>query len=254
MSPLMMTEAFAQMGINGHYQAVEVSRAQDIVDSIRSRGIEGASVTIPHKVAVMDLLDELSESAHTIGAVNTVIENNGKLRGDNTDWLGVERALSEVMTIPGRRFAVLGAGGAARAVIYCIKKNGGTPVLLNRTEARGEEVAREMNCEFVSSARIHTVDADCLVNTTPLGMWPNVAQTPVAHSLLSRFTWVMDTIYNPLETKFMADAVKAGCTAISGLAMFVHQGAQQIRVWTGKEPPVEAMMRVVRDHLTHERN
>ncbi len=253
-SPLMMTYAFDQMGIRGHYRAVAVSRAQDIVGCIRSMGIEGASVTIPHKVAVMNFLDELSEDARAIGAVNTVIESDGKLRGDNTDWLGVERALAEVMTIAGRRYAVLGAGGAARAVIYCIKKNGGAPLLLNRTVPRGKEVARDMNCEFVPLADVRTVDADCLINTTPVGMWPNVGQSPVAQSVLERFAWVMDTIYNPLETTLMKDAVKTGCTALSGLAMFVHQGGQQLRLWTGKEPPVEAMMRVVRDHLTHERN
>ena len=254
LSPLMMTGAFCQMEIRGHYRAIRVPRAIDIVRSMRSMNIEGASITIPHKVAVVEFLDEISESARRIGAVNTVTSRFGMLKGDNTDWIGAERALSKVMRIAGKRFAVLGAGGAARAVVYCIIINGGTAVLLNRTEERGEKLAREMECEFVPLREIGTVEAECLINTTPVGMWPDIDASPVKRSVLSRYTGVMDTIYNPLQTTLMADAAMAGCVTISGLPMFVHQGAEQIRLWTGKEPPVDSMMRIVREHLTHERN
>lgn len=255
MSPLMMNAAFRVMDISARYQAVRVSEASDIIRLMRSLHIEGASVTIPHKVSVIEFLDEISESAHEIGAVNTVIEKSGRLRGENTDWIGVKRALEESSApIERMRCAVVGAGGASRAAIYAVRKNGGKAIVLNRTRERGERLARQMGCEYASLNDIASVDADCLINATPLGMWPDTGSSPVDRSMVYRFTLVMDTIYNPLMTKLLTDAEYAGVQIISGLSMFVHQGAEQLRIWTGKEPPVDLMRKKVREHLENERN
>ncbi len=254
LSPLMHNAAFEEMNIDARYMAMHVENARDILTEIKKLNIHGASITIPHKTAIMGHLDEISDSSVRIGAVNTVTHSSGKLKGDNTDWTGIVLALRESIEIGGKIFAILGAGGAARAAIFGILEEGGTPIVLNRTIKKGEELAKEFGCEFYPLTEIGKIRGDCLINTTPVGMFPNMEKSPVSRDALQNFRWVMDIIYNPLETKLLENAGVSGCRAISGLSMFVHQGAEQLRIWTGLQPPIDFMKKVVLERLKNERS
>ena len=153
------------------------------------------------------------------------------------------------LEIRGKTFAILGAGGAARAAVYGILKKGGNPVIVNRTLERGEEMARKFGCPFYPLSEIEKVKADCLINTTSVGMAPDSEKTPVGRESLVNFRWVMDIIYNPLKTRLLRDAEKAGCIALPGIGMFVHQGAEQIKIWTGIDPPRAFMRKIVLEKL-----
>ena len=250
LSPVMHTAVFEIMGINARYIALRTDTAGDAVTRIIRSGIRGGSITIPHKVAMMAYFDDISESARKIGAVNTFVNTDGMLRGDNTDWIGIVRSLKESMTIKHKTVAIRGAGGAARAAVYGIVQEGGTPVILNRTERKGIELADEFGCEYHPLSAIQNIRADVLINTTPVGMAPAVDVSPVSGDVLKNFTWVMDIIYNPLKTTLLKEAEAAGCSVINGLSMFVHQGAEQIRIWTGRTPPDDFMKTVVIKALT----
>jgi len=254
LSPLMHSAAFREMKIDASYRALRVGDARDVPGEMEKLNISGASITIPHKTGIMQYLDTVSDSAARIGAVNTVTRADGRLKGDNTDWTGLISALSEALEIRGKRFAVLGAGGAARAAVYGILTEGGIPVVVNRTVQKGEQVAKEFGCDFCPLEDTGMIKGYCLINTTPVGMFPNMDASPVSAETLQHFEWVMDTIYNPLETRLLKDAGRAGCRTISGATMFVHQGAEQIRIWTGLQPPTELMKKVVLERLKDETN
>ncbi len=250
LSPPMHNAAYKKMGINASYCPCCVKDLAEAITRIRERPLRGVSVTIPFKTAVIPYLDEMQDDARTIGAVNTILhDDKGRLRGYNTDWMGVVLGLEETLEIHGKTFAILGAGGAARAAAYGILHRGGSPVIVNRTTARGEEMAQEFGCPFYHFSEIGAIRADCLINTTPVGMAPEVGTSPIAKGVLANFQWVMDCIYNPLKTQLLQDAEGAGCIPINGVGMFVHQGAEQIKIWTGKEPPREFMRQVVLEKL-----
>lgn len=249
LSPLMHNAAFSKMGVDAHYVPFCVENLEDAVRGIRGLNIGGVSVTIPFKTAVMEYLDELDDSAIKIGAINTIVNNKGRLTGHNTDWIGLTISLNESLKIEGKTFAILGAGGAARATVYAVLKGGGTPIILNRTIERGKKLAGEFDCEFYHIDNIGKIKTDCLINTTPVGMIPDTEKSPVSGDILTNFKCVMDTIYNPLNTKLLRDAKKAGCSVLSGLDMFIHQGAEQIKMWTGIDPPRELMRQVVLERL-----
>jgi len=249
LSPVMHNAVFALMGIDARYIALRTDSAGEAVNRIVTSGIRGGSITIPHKVSMMDYLDDISESARHIGAVNTFVHRDGILKGDNTDWIGIVRSLKESMTIKSKTIAILGAGGAARAAVYGIMQEGGIPIILNRTEQKGMELAKELVCAYHPLKHIHDIRADVLINTTPVGMSPAIDAAPVADGVLKNFTWVMDIIYNPLKTALLRKAETAGCCVINGLSMFVHQGAEQIWLWTGRTPPGDFMKTVVEKAL-----
>jgi shikimate dehydrogenase len=246
LSPLMHNAALQRMGIAASYCACRVEDLAEAIEKIKKLPLRGISVTIPFKQAVMPYLDEIDASAQEIGAVNTIShEATGMLKGYNTDWIGMVRDLEDALQIKKKSFVILGAGGAARAAIFGIRQRGGMPVIVNRTPERGEKLAREFGVPFYPLAQVKTISADCLINTTPVGMTPDKKKSPLPKEAIGKFRWVMDCIYNPLKTQLLKDAEEAGCIVINGLGMFVHQGAEQIRIWTGKEPPIEIMREVV---------
>ncbi|MFB3925334.1 MAG: shikimate dehydrogenase [Syntrophales bacterium] len=245
LSPLMHNAAYREMGLDAIYVPFCVENLPDAVKAVRTLGIRGVSVTLPFKTAVMQYLDAVDETAKAVGAVNTILNESGTLTGFNTDWAGLTHALAEHLEIKGKTFAVIGAGGAARAAVFAVRRGGGTPLIYNRTEHKGRELAGLFGCRSYPLSSIADAEADCLIHATPVGMFPDTTGTPVPVEVLSRFRWVMDMIYNPLKTKFLKDAEKAGCKVISGCAMFVHQGAEQIRIWTAMEPPRALMAEVV---------
>jgi shikimate dehydrogenase/3-dehydroquinate dehydratase type I len=249
LSPLMHNAALTKMGIEENYSAFCVDDLGSALQGIRGMNIRGASVTIPFKVAVMEYLDDIDDDALKIGAVNTIINENGRLTGYNTDWLGLILTLKEAMSVKGKTFVIIGAGGTARAAAYGIMKEGGFPVIANRTPEKGKILSGRLNCPFYSLAEIGRIKADGLINTTPVGMYPR-DKSPVKASALAGFRYVMDVIYNPLKTKLLMEAEKQGCHIFSGLDMFINQGAQQLRLWTGVEPPSLLMKKVILERLT----
>jgi len=249
LSPAMHRAAFGRMGIAADYTAYRAEEAGEIVRLLHEKGIRGASVTIPFKGALMALIDEVDPAAAAIGAINTIVVTDGRLKGYNTDGPGLIRDLGEWIAIKGATFVVLGAGGAARAAVYSLREVGGIPIVVNRTPERAQALADHFDCRWEPADKIGRLQADCLINTTPLGRFPETEQTPVEERFLARFPHVMDMIYNPLKTRLLREAEAAGCAVRSGVGMFVHQGAEQIRLWTGIEPPREEMRRVVLERL-----
>ena len=250
LSPLMHNAALKKMGIEENYSAFCVDDLGEALQGMRGMNIRGASVTIPFKVAVMEYLDDIDDDALEIGAVNTIINNNGRLRGCNTDWLGLIHTLKKAMQVKNKSFVVVGAGGTARAAAYGIMREGGFPVIANRTVEKGKILSGKFDCPFYSLSAVGRIKADCLINTTSVGMYPHTDKSPVKIAALAGYKYVMDVIYNPLKTKLLEDAEKQGCHVFSGLDMFVNQGAEQLRLWTGKEPPRVLMKKVILERLT----
>ena len=250
LSPLMHNAALKKIGIAEHYVAFCVQDLGGALQGMRGMNIRGASVTIPFKVAVMEYLDDIDEAALEIGAVNTIVNNNGRLTGYNTDWLGLILTLKKAMTVKNKTFLIIGAGGTTRAAAYGIIKEGGFPVIVNRTLEKGKILSEKLNCPYYPLSEVGRIKADCLINTTPVGMYPHVDKSPVKEEDLAGYKYVMDVIYNPLKTKLLNDAEKQNCHIFSGLDMIVNQGAEQLRLWIGVEPPRALMKKVILERLT----
>jgi shikimate dehydrogenase len=217
--------------------------------AVRALNLSGLSITIPHKVSVLTFLDEIDPLARQIGAVNTVINREGRLMGYNSDGLGAVQALSDHCEISGKTIAVIGAGGAARAVAFAIKARGGQVIIVNRSSSKGEALAKDIDTDFRPLSEIGTCVFDILINTTPVGMKPDTESMPVPTEILDSRPVVMDIVYSPLQTRLLKTAKKRGCLTIDGLAMFVNQGAFQFGLWTQQKAPMALMRKVVSDAL-----
>ena len=250
LSPLMHNLALAECGLPGVYTGFRVTDAAAAMAGIRALGICGASVTLPHKVTVMAHLDRVDETARVIGAVNTVVNRGGQLVGYNTDGMGALDALAAVTDVAGKKVAIMGAGGAARAVAWTVGRAGGRVTLFNRSAARAENLARDLKLDHRPLDELAADRFDILINTTSVGMAPAVDALPLDPAILDAAMVVMDIVYNPMETALLAAARRRGCRTVDGVAMFVRQGAQQFHLWTGVTAPVAAMQRVVVDALT----
>ncbi|OQX20976.1 MAG: shikimate dehydrogenase [Desulfobacteraceae bacterium IS3] len=241
LSPVMHSRAFAHIGYNAAYLAFRIKDIAAAVSAIKTLGIKGVSVTIPHKVSIMPHLDALDDMARRIGAVNTVINRDGVLTGYNSDWIGAIKALSEKADIRGKSAAIIGAGGAARAIGFGMVAEGAKVTIINRSADKGGRLAKDLGVEFCPLSDIKKTECQILINTTPLGMTPNTESTPVPKAYLKKEMFVIDIVYNPLKTRLLKDAEQAGCTVADGLSMFVYQGAFQFELWTGKNAPIEVM-------------
>ena len=250
LSPAMHNAAFQAMNINAVYLAFETGYLKGALEGMKALNIVGLSVTIPHKADIMPLLDEVDDLALRIGAVNTVVNQNGRLIGYNTDARGALKALEEKTTVTGQSCLVIGAGGAARAIGFMLGEKGAEVTIVNRSPERGEALARDLNGLFVPLEQLGELRPRILIQTTPVGMFPETDRSPVPEQILRPDLVVMDIIYNPLETKLLRTAKARGCLIIDGLGMFVYQGSEQFRLWTGLEPPVEIMRQAVQKALT----
>jgi shikimate dehydrogenase len=249
LSPVMHNQAFAATGCNAVYLAFSVADPGAAINSIKALNFKGLSVTLPHKVAVMEYLDEIDETAARIGAVNTIVNNNGKLTGYNTDCQGAIKALRTRTSVEGKSVAIIGAGGAARAIGFGLKSAGGRLTILNRTRTTGEHLAADLQAHFLPLDECQPKRYDVLINTTPLGMHPHTDATPIANKELSPKMVVMDIVYNPLKTRFLKEAAARGCRTINGIDMFVYQGAHQFELWTRRKAPVDVMYTAVLEAL-----
>ena len=249
LSPAMHNRAFAATGYKGVYLPFHIEEIDAAVAAIRTLGIRGVSVTLPHKVTVMEGLDRLDPLAERIGAVNTIVNTDGILTGYNTDCFGAVSALVQYADIKGKDVAIIGAGGAARAIGWGVADAGGKVVVVNRSVEKGEQLAHDLSAAFIALDGIDELAADILVNTTPVGMHPNIGDLPVPASVFRRGMLAMDIVYTPLKTEFLKQAQAAGSRIIDGLTMFVLQGARQFELWTGLDAPVEVMREAVLDQL-----
>jgi len=249
LGPLMHNTAFSELGYNGAYLAFQVKDIGKAVVGIKALGVKGASITIPHKVSVMDFLDELDDTAKKIGAVNTIINRAGVLTGYNSDGLGAVKALFERTEIKDKNVVILGAGGAARAIGFAIISEGGRVTVINRTAAKGEELAKDLGADSQPISKMNKIACHILINTTPVGMMPDIDTMPVRKQDLDKTMVVMDVVYNPLKTRLLRAAENIGCQTIDGVSMFVYQGAFQLELWTGMKAPVEVMKKAVLNAL-----
>ena len=257
-SPVMHNAALVATGLDYAYVAFHVrcDQVQTVPAAMRALGIRGLNVTVPHKVSIMEGLDEISDEARVIGAVNTISNDDGHLTGHNTDAYGVAASLEHdggLQTFPSKA-VLLGAGGAARAVLYVLLQRPEVEevALLNRSAGRAQQLAEDLDPEG-KRVRVGSLgdcnrvgDAGLLINTTSVGMEPEEDQSPVVdETCLHDGLVVLDLVYRPLRTRLLAQAEKAGARVVEGLGMFGHQGARAFEIWTGKQAPVADMRRAL---------
>jgi shikimate dehydrogenase len=241
-SPAMHNAAYAELGLDAVFLAFDVSppALKDAFAGARALGLRQLSISIPHKVAALACVDVLEDNAARIGAINTAILEQGRWRGVNTDWCGAIRALERETSLAGRRAVVLGAGGTARAVAFGLVESGAEVRVLNRTLARAEELAKAVGAAGAGPLEaLADVEHDVLVNTTSVGLESD--ESPVDAAALRRGTVVLDAVYQPEETRLLRDARASGARTVPGKWMLVYQAAEQLRLWSGAVPPVDAM-------------
>ncbi len=243
LSPAMHNAAFRELGLNAAYVAFPVTDLKQAVAGLRGLAIQGVSVTIPFKEEIIPLLDDLDPQAGRIGAVNTVVNRDGRLCGYNTDWLGALHALKAKTDLAGQQVLLLGAGGASRAIAFGILAEGGQVTLTDVDALRAAALARDLKVEAVPLEAMAAIQATILVNATPVGMEPHIDEIPITAELLGRFGLVMDIVYKPLETRLLREARVRGAATIDGLQMLIHQATAQFELWTGQEAPLEVMSR-----------
>jgi len=204
----------------------------------------GLSVTMPAKEQIMPLLSRVDETAKKIGAVNTVVREGDQWVGYNTDCSGAIKALETCTSLQGKNVLILGCGGTAKAIGYGVKEKGGRlTITYHGDKERGESLAKELACELVHAREAGTRPIDILINCSPVGMSPNVDETPFLARDLKQGMVVFDSVYNPMETKLLREAKTAGCTVIPGIELFINQAARQFELWTGQTAPTEIMRR-----------
>lgn len=258
-SPAMHNRVFEKLGLDYCYMPVEVSpeNLATVFAGLTRMNVAGFNVTIPHKIGIMEYLDELDPVAETIGAVNTICIKDGKTKGYNTDGEGFLRSLEEEagISVPGKRFFLLGGGGAVRAIAMTLAFRGAEKIFIcNRTEAKARELATEINdrirhcAEAVEQVFDRQAEAlgrcDILVNGTSIGMHPHADELPIDASLLTEHLVVADIVYNPLMTRLLRTAEARGCTIARGLGMLIYQGAAGFKLWTGIDPLIAEMSEV----------
>ncbi len=260
LSPLMHNFASKKLGLPYTYVAFDVEPAmlKKAVDGIRALGIAGVNVTVPHKEAVVRHLDAVDAEARAIGAVNTIINNGGKLTGTNTDGIGFLRALKTRRFNPrGKRVIIVGAGGSSRAIGVTLWRAGVKEIaVINRTPAAGKKLVEALSqfgaATFVPAASADAgallAKADLVVQCTSLGMKKD-DPLPLRDPAFRKGQLVYDIIYSPVETRFLAAARRAGADTMNGLAMLVYQGSESFRLWTGKKFPEEAALKLLKRHL-----
>jgi shikimate dehydrogenase len=259
-SPAMHNTAFQTLDLNYFYMPIEVksSDLKDVAIGISKMNFAGYNVTIPHKIRIMEYIDHVDELARKIGAVNVVTLKNGFSTGYNTDGIGFLQSLkSETgIAVVGKCFFIIGCGGAARAISMTLSlKRAAKIFICNRTAQKAADLVGEINAQVrpcseavpmePDSIRAALHQADVLINTTSVGMYPEEDRMPIEGDLIPNGLIVSDIVYNPVHTKLLKVAKEKGCKTVSGLGMLVYQGAEGFRLWTGAEPPVEEMFDVV---------
>jgi shikimate dehydrogenase len=256
MSPGMHNATFRHLGLSATYMSFHVTseRLSSAIEGIRGLGIAGLNVTIPHKVSVMKYLDEIDPLARKIGAVNTIVNDSGRLIGFNTDGAGFVTSLKETLqgsSLSTKSILIIGAGGAARGIYFSLLAEGVERIdIANRTIENARHIIEAQTSIKSKSINLHEAEAlvnsyDIIINTTSIGMVPMQDEIPIKLGNLKKDTIISDIIYNPLETKWLHEAKKYGAIIQNGVGMFVFQGALAFEKWTGIYPNTDVMKNVI---------
>ena len=275
---IVLEEAgYQALGLNYRYLTIKVlpDDLQCAIDAVRAMHFRGINLTMPHKIKVIPMLDELSEAAQIIGAVNTVINEDGHLIGENTDGKGFTRSLMrEGVELAGKKIMILGAGGAARAIaVECALAGAAQVLIASRREAPGQELselirtktkaaseyipwkpadASQASASGQASQGVLQIpaDTDILINATPVGFTPHADALPeIDYDTISSTMVVSDVVFDPVQTRFLQEAAARGARTFTGIGMLVQQGALNFTYWTGEEAPVEVMYKALEDAL-----
>ncbi len=254
LSPVLHNAAFQHRGINAVYLAFQPSSLHEAIESMKSLPIHGASITIPFKTDVLQYIDHLDPLAEDIGAVNTLVLREGRIHGYNTDGIGVLIPLQKAGFDSSRsRILILGNGGSARAIAYTLLQEGASVILCGRNRERVSRLVNELSCKYPSVESLLfnqlnsslMLEVDFIINTTTVGMHPDIDDTPLSTDFLMPKHTVFDIVYAPPQTRLLLDAEERGCRIIKGLEMLLHQGARQFEIWTNQKAPLEIMRRAL---------
>lgn len=253
-SPLLHNTAYDLLNVNAVMLAHANHNLAAIMQALQTLAVQLIAVTMPYKEEILQYLDGSGSEVEQLKAANTVICRNGKFFGYNTDIDGVAYALRQVV-ITNKKVLILGAGGAARALGFYLQKNKANLLWLNRTFEHAQNLARLFGGKVVDSNDFHALqDVDIIINTTPLGMYPNVNDTPIRHYQFKSYQTIFDMVYNPIDTKLIKEARAKGATCISGLDMFIGQGLRQIELWLDKTINKEVMIDTIKTNLIKTQN
>ncbi len=259
--PVIHNALFHEMNFNSVYVPFKVDAVGDFLREFKPLDVQGYSVTIPHKEAVISHLDGIDPISKKIGAVNTIVNKDGQLIGFNTDCEAAIKVLEDVnrderpftpakgASLRGKKVTLIGAGGVARAIAFGLKEREAQITVINRNFERAQSLARDVGCLARRFDEPQAFETDILINATPLGMFPKINDTPTDRGRLKPNMIVFDTIYNPIETKLLQDARMQGCRVASGLMMFAHQAAAQFKLWTDQTPSVETIKAIACEKL-----
>lgn len=261
-SPFMHNMWLNELNIDGHYEAIEVSpdQLEQKINFFKENNYTGFNVTIPHKENVIQYLDDIDDAANELGAVNTVLIKNGKCTGYNTDGDGFLQSLLTKRSgaeIRQARILILGAGGAAKGITGSLKSFGANQVsIANRTSAKALSLVNTLGLTGdgidLNEAQKQLGDYDIVINTTSVGMFPDIHQLPIDTSFMKKGALAADIIYNPLRTQFLLKAESAGADSLNGIGMFVFQGALAFKMWTLREPDAAEMIIKMTDKMNQE--
>jgi 3-dehydroquinate dehydratase/shikimate dehydrogenase len=245
LSPAMLNAAFRRERVNSVYLPLQTGNLNDLLTLIREVPVSGLSVTMPFKQEILKHLQKTDPISEKIGACNTIVRSqDGKLYGFNTDVAAVVRPLEKRLALRGAKILVIGAGGAARAAVFGLKEKGAEVFVMNRTVPTAQKLAKEAKAKTAKREQLAKSSFDVIVNATPVGMRGGNAQTLLEPEEINA-RLVFDLVYNPIDTPLIRSAREKGIPVVTGVEMFVHQGARQFEIWTGKPAPEEEMIRVV---------
>lgn len=252
----MHNAAFKELKLNYVYLPfkVEKENLKNVITGANSLNIKGLNVTIPYKIDIIKYLDNLDPIAKLIGAVNTIDLN--RMKGYNTDGIGALKAIEEITNIKNKKLVITGAGGASRAISFQFANSAiDELVIINRNEKKAVLLAKEIknsglhdNVKYgsLSELKNELSNADIFIDTTPIGMDPNINDEPIANSkILHEDLIVNDIVYNPLETSLIKEAKKVNAKTVSGLKMLIYQGAESFKIWTGEDAPIDIMEKAI---------
>lgn len=249
LSPQMHNAGYKHLGLNFVYVAFRVVDVKTAIYGLKALGTRGIVVTVPHKIEAMKYIDELDEAARAIGAVNTIVNDEGVLKATNTDWVGGLKTLEKVTSVKGKKVTVLGAGGAARALVYGLKKHGALVTVHNRTLEKAKQLADDFDLvqAFTLQNKDEIINADIIVNTTSVGMQPYQDKSPIPIDFISSNHIVFDIVYTPKKTKLLAMAESRGAKIVYGDKMVLYGAVPQFELFTGVKAPFEAMEKALLD-------
>lgn len=262
LSPPMHNAAYKQMGMDYVYVAfkIEKDNLSHLIESAKTMGLVGLNVTIPYKTDIIEYLDEVDDTARRINAVNTIRFNDGIAKGYNTDGTGAVKSIEKYTELKNKKVLVLGAGGASKAITFTLLNHGiNSLTIANRSRDNAIQLIDNLKKQtgfdqisYVDIEKADTIleDVDIIINTTPIGMYPNVdADTPIKTEKINENHVVMDIIYNPLETKLLKNATDNGATTISGTNMLINQGITAFEIFTDRTPSYESFEKALLEQL-----